>query len=439
MAHTIVKSLAAALFLLALSQGSAIARDLPTTTARDAGFSEERLAANDRFYHAKIDKGEMAGIVVLIARHGKIAHFKAIGYADTGTQRAMERDSFFRLYSMTKPIAATALMMLYEEGKFQLDDPVSKYIPEFKGIRVLRTPTSPITDTVPAVREPTIHDLLRFTDGFASGLKPQNSVDDAYLKAGLRDHDISLAESMQRLARIPLLYQPGKTTGYGVASDIQARLVEIFSGKSFEDFLNERLFEPLGMSDTGFWVEPPVARRLVSVHWSKQGKIVPMGKQYGYPKPTSILVEPWSVEGYTKRKARTGGASGLAGTTEDYWRFAQMLANGGTFEGRRILSPNTVRYMTRDHRSFLFDDRAPENSRGTSWGLGFAVMNNPAQAGFMSFEGTFFWHGAAATTFWIDPEKELVVVAMTQHMASDFDLRVLIPEFRTLVYSALME
>jgi CubicO group peptidase (beta-lactamase class C family) len=176
------------------------------------------------------------------------------------------------------------------------------------------------------------------------------------------------------------------------------------------------------------------------MHWSKDGKIVPMGPADGYPKPTYLLMEPWSVESYTKENAHTGGSFGLVGTAEDYWRFAQMMANGGIFEGHRILSPNTVRFMTRDHRSFLFDDHAPDNAGGMGWGLGFSVMNNPAKAGWMSSEGTYFWHGAAATTFWIDPTKDMVVVAMTQHMGSDkSDVATLIPEIRTLVYSALME
>lgn len=379
--------------------------------------------------------------MLLIARHEKIVHFRAIGYADASTRRRMERDSIFRLHSMTKPIAATALMMLYEEGKFQLDDPVSKYIPELKGLRVLRKPDSSIEDTVPALREPTIHDLLRFTDGFSSGLiATQSAVDAAYFQADVRGQDVSLEEMMRRLGNMPLLYQPGKTVGYGIASDIQARLVEVLSNMPFDVFLRQRLFEPLKMADTDYGVRANAALRLVSVHWSKNGRVVPMGERYGYPTPKNILYEPRQVNSYLHRNVRVGGAGGLVGTAEDYWRFAQMIANGGVFAGRRFLSPSTVSFMAQDHRTFLFEPTSIENSSGWGWGLGFAVMNNPAKAGFMGSAGSLFWHGAAATTFWIDPEKDLVVVALTQHLGSEkSDLGELIPEVRNLVYSALID
>ena len=165
-----------------------------------------------------------------------------------------------------------------------------------------------------------------------------------------------------------------------------------------------------------------------------------MGAEFGYPKPAHFLYEPWSVNSYTRDNAHTGGSFGLVGTAEDYWRFAQMMANGGVLDGQRILSPNTVRFMTQDHRSFLFDTHSSENAQGIGWGLGFAITKNPAAAGMMSSEGTFFWHGAAATTFWVDPVKDMVVIAMSQHMGSDrADLGALVPEVRALVYAALME
>jgi CubicO group peptidase (beta-lactamase class C family) len=255
----------AGILLALLVQGPCWVSDLQYSKPEDLGFSSERLNAIDTFFTDKVEKGEMAGIVTLIARHGKIAHFSAMGYADLGNHRRMEKDTIFRLYSMTKPIAATALMLLYEEGKFQLDDPISKYIPELADLRVLRTPDAPRTDTVPAVRGPTIHDLFRHTAGFAHG-----GAD--YEKADVFGLDVSLAEMMKRLAKLPLHYQPGTKFEYGLGHDVQARLVEILTGMPFDQFLERRLFTPLGMKDSGYWVKPDKAPRLAALHWAKEGR-----------------------------------------------------------------------------------------------------------------------------------------------------------------------
>jgi len=388
-----------------------------------------------------VQKGDLEGIVLLIARHGRVAHFSAIGYADVAKRRKMEADTIFRLYSMTKPIAATALMMLYEEGKFQLDDPISQYIPEFKGIRVLRTPDSSLTDTVPATREPTIHDLFRHTAGLMHGLEPRgNAIDAAYIKGNLFGLDTSLAEMINRLAQIPLRYQPGTKFQYSLGQDVQARLVEILSGMPFHQFLQQRLFEPLGMKDSGYWVTD--ASRFAAVHWFKNGKLVPCDDAHGCPEAKdNPALEASNINSYTAVHAHEGGSYGLVGTTEDYWRFAQAMLNGGQFQGHRILSPSTVRYIARDHLPqgvAAFADSNLPGYGGLGWGLGFAVLKDPAAAGFNGTEGTFFWGGAANTLFWIDPKNDIVVVAMAQHMDAP-RFPPLWTQIGNLVYGAFME
>jgi CubicO group peptidase (beta-lactamase class C family) len=407
------------------------AQDLPRARPDDLGFSAERLEHIDEFYAEKVKNGEIAGIVTLIARHGKVVHLSALGYADLGKKIRMEPDTIFRLYSMTKPIAATALMMLYEEGKFQLDDPISKFIPDFKGARVLRTPESPLTDTVPAVREPTIHDLFRHTAGLKHG-------GEAYEKANLFGLDTSLAEMIPRLAKIPLYYQPGTHFEYSIGQDVQARLVEIFSGIPFAQFLQQRLFQPLGMKDSGYWVKD--SSRLSAVHWMKGSTLVPCDDHHGCPEPADFLSDSKNMNSYTAEHAHNGGSYGLVGTAEDYWRFAQMMLNGGQFNGRRILSPQIVRYMATDHLSPVILPNETGGDSGVGWGLGFAVLKNPAAAGIIGSEGSFFWAGAANTTFWIDPKQDIVVVVMTQSWkVPNVDWPTLRSQMSAMVYGALME
>jgi CubicO group peptidase (beta-lactamase class C family) len=420
--------------LLAVSK--AIAGELPWGQPKDLGFSSERLTYIDQFYDEKVKSGELAGIVTLIARHGKIVHFSAIGYADVVSKQKMETDTIFRLYSMTKPIASVALMMLYQEGRFQMSDPVSKYIPEFADLRVLRTPDAAIDDTVPLDRPPNIEDLMRHTGGFMHGGK-QNAVDRAYLQADVFGVDVSLAQMVSRLSKIPLAYQPGTKFAYSVGPDIQARLVEILSGLPFDEFLAKRLFAPLGMKDTGFWLDANKARRLASVSWEKDGKLTPLDTVHGYPKEDGVLAEPWSVNSYTVDHKRKGGSFGLVGTAEDYWRFAELMAHEGEFNGIRILSPWVAHYMTCDHMGSISMVRQNGRPSGYGFGLGFAIEKDPAGGGYMGSQGTYFWAGAANTHFWIDPKEEIVVVALAQHMGTP-KLAPLWGELRTLVYSALL-
>jgi len=436
----------ASLVLAFLLTGIASASDLPRTRPEEVGFSAERLAGIDKFYADKVNRGEMAGIVMLVARHGKIAHFSAVGYANAATRQPMRTDTLFRFYSMTKPITATALMMLYEEGRFQMKDPVSNYIPEFADLKALRTPDAALDDTLPVERPATIQDLLRHTAGFTHCLG-DDPVGVQCTKANVFGLDVSLAEMMSRLAKIPLRYQPGSRWAYSLAPDVQARLVEVLSGMSFDEFLKRRLFKPLGMENTRFWLSAEQYQHLAAVHWMKDGKVVPWDDIHGHPGeagyqggPSHTLTEPWaSINKEIGDHKRIRGSLGLIGTAEDYWRFAQMIANGGELNGVRILSPQVVHYMTRDHLGAIDSTMLAEIEKGTGFGLGFGVIKDAAAAGFMNAEGSVFWDGAASTLWWADPKEDIVVVAMTQYLDSPGpDLQLLRPQVRALVYGALV-
>jgi CubicO group peptidase (beta-lactamase class C family) len=418
---------------LLLAAVNVIAQGLPTARPEDEGFSPERLAYIDQYYSEKIDHGDMAGIVTLVSRHGKIVHFSALGYADVEKHTKMEKNTIFRQYSMTKAIATTALMTLYEQGLFQIDDPISKYLPEFANLRVLRTPDGPLDETVAPEHPPTIHDIMRHTAGFTHGLS-DDKFDQQYVKADLFSVDITLDEMMKRLAKIPLRYQPGTKWSYSVGPDVQARLVEVFSGVPFDEYLQKHIFDPLGMKDTGFWLGPDKADRLAAVHWMKDGKLTTLDEAHGHPGGDQVLFQPWSVNSYTVNHKRKGGSFGLVATAEDYWRFAQMILNGGELNGVRILSPRTVHFMGQDH---LAPAGIPDNDKGCGFGLGFEVIENQAAAATLGSDGGLTWGGAAATSFWIDPKEDIVVIAMTQHMKAQA-AQDAVGRIRTLVYSALI-
>lgn len=399
------------------------------------GFSQTRLARIDQLLAEKVERGDLAGAVVLVARHGEIAHFSAVGFADLGTGRTMERNDIFRLYSMTKPVAAVALMMLYEEGRFQLDDPIAMHLPEFADVRVLRTPDAAITDTVAPTRAPTIHDLLRHTAGFTHGFY-ETTIDHAYDAAHLFDLDVTLEEEVRRLSAIPLRYQPGAKWEYSIAPDVEARLVEVLSGMPFDDFLQTRIFGPLGMRDTGFSVPAGSVGRLAPVHWERNGQLTPCNEARGCFESSNSVIDAEEIASYTSVHAHRPGSYGLVGTAEDYWRFSQMLLNGGEFERRRLLAPATVQFMTRNHLNGV----TLEQLDGHSFGLGFGIVEDPARTGMMQSPGSYSWGGAAGTVFWIDPRQDLIVVIMTQHMAAPRASWIAVMgQVSAIVYGALMD
>lgn len=406
-----IKSLFRLLLLTIALVGFANADDhLPIVAPEEVGFDAAKLNHIETFFEQRVADGEIAGIVTLVARHGKIAHYSAVGYQDVQRGIPMQTESIFRIYSMTKAIATTALMQLYEEGAFQLTDPLSRYIPEFANLEVLRTPGSSLDDTVELQREPTVQDVLRHTAGLSHGLG-NSEYDQRFVGSGIFSTETSLEEMMTLLSEIPLMNQPGAQWRYSVGPDVALRLVEVLSGMPADEYLAQKIFQPLGMSDTGYWVGPDKASRLGPVHWMRNGELVPIDEEYGHPRG-GVLVEPWSVNSYTFEHEFKGGSYGLLSTAEDYWRFAQAMLNGGELNNEQILGPRTVDFMVSDHLS-----EQQRFTPATTWGLGFSVVENQGQLGIPFSEGTFFWGGAAATTFWIDPEEELVVVGMTQHMA----------------------
>ncbi|MDG2090817.1 MAG: serine hydrolase [Gammaproteobacteria bacterium] len=420
------------LFVIAIFSFSYVnaAESLEFSRPEDVGFSSDQLNKIESYFSGRVENGEIAGAVTLVARHGEIVHFSAVGYQDVEQQIPMQEDTLFRIYSMTKPIATTALMMLYQDGLFQLNDPLSKFIPEFANLQVLRTPDGPLDDTVALVREPTVQDILRHTAGFSHGLGT-SEYDEYFIGQGIFSTETSLENMMTALSQIPLVYQPGAQFNYSVGPDVALRLVEIISGMPADEYLQERMFEPLGMADTGYVVNSDNAHRLSPVHWLKDGELVPIDEAHGNPSG-GVLVEPWSVNSYTFDHEFKGGSYGLVSSAGDYFHFAQAI-----LDGEQLLSSNMVEFMSRNHlteeqkNDFMFGP-------GFGFGLGFGIIEDPAQVGYLSSEGTFFWGGAAATNFWIDPVEDIVVVQMTQHMGVNATAA-LRGELSALVYGALIE
>ncbi len=409
------------------------AQSLEFVQPEAVGFSSEGLEQLESFFSDRVDKGEIAGMVTLVARHGQLVHSSSVGYQDVARQIPMQDDTLFRIYSMTKPIATTALMMLYQEGRFQLNDPLSKYIPEFSDLRVLRSPDGSLNDTVAMEREPTIQDILRHTAGFSHGLGT-SEYDEYFVGQGIFSPETSLTEMMTALSRVPLMNQPGSQFRYSVGPDVALRLVEILSGQPADELLQERIFDPLGMDDTGYVVDSDNTHRFSPIHWSDEGQLVPIDNAYGYPSG-GVLVQPWSANSYTVDHEFKGGSFGLVSTAEDYLRFAQAMLNRGELNGNRILGTNIVDFMASNH---LTEEQQDSFTPGLGFGLGFAVVENPALVGLPHSVGTYYWGGAAATFFWIDPVEDIVVVSMTQHMAVP-ETATLRGELVALVYGALID
>ncbi|MFV1988440.1 MAG: serine hydrolase domain-containing protein [Gemmatimonadota bacterium] len=388
----------------------------------DVGISSERLERLDGAMQNLVDEERLAGITIMLARHGRIVHSEQFGMRKIATGDSMADDAIFRIYSMSKPITGVALMMLYEEGKFRLSDPVERYIPEFVGLQVASGvgPDGPIVED--ANHPMTIRELMSHTAGLSYGIFSRSQVDSMYVEAGVLDRDGTLEDMIDKLSRIPLRQQPGSGWHYSVATDVQGYLVEVLSGQPFDEFLQARLFEPLGMVDTGFWVPPEEAHRLAEV--------------YTYEEDTRALVagEGFGRDGHPFLQPTTffSGGGGLVSTTADYMRFSQMVLNGGELDGVRILSPLTIELMTRNQMPRAIPEMAP----GTGFGLDFAVVLDPVAADGIS-KGEYYWGGAAGTWFWIDPVEDLVFVGMIQQFGEGRpDVRSL---SRRLVYQSIMD
>lgn len=403
----------------ALAAQSVLAADLGRARPESVGMSSERLKRLDDAISAYVDQGRTPGVVTLIARKGKVVHVSAYGTADLATGRRTTDQDLFRMYSMTKPITSVALLMLYEEGKFQLTDPLAKFFPKFADVKVYAG-MGPHGMRLDSLQRPiTIQDVFRHTAGFSYGFGGSTPIDQLWAKANLLGTDLN--GLMEKLPTLPLLHQPGERWVYSVAHDVQAALVEKLSGMKFDDFVRQRIFQPLGMRDAVFAIPADKRSRVPALYTSQEGKLVPAagGMADGYGETVF------------------GGYS-ISSTVHDYVRFAQMLLNKGELNGTRLLSPKTVELMATNHlpQSAAGGEVGVGVGPGTGYGLGVSVLLDPAQRGNIGSAGEFGWSGAASTHFLVDPEEELVAIYATQLMGGDFALRA---EFVTLVYQAIVD
>jgi CubicO group peptidase (beta-lactamase class C family) len=401
----------------------------PFTTPEAAGFSSERLKRLDREMNDWAQKEWMQGGAALIIRNGKVAYYKAVGYNDLGTKSAMQKEDIFRIASQTKAITSVAMMILFEEGKFLLDDAVSKYIPAFKKQQVLDKFNAADTTytTVPAKSEITIRQLFTHTSGLGYaqiGSKEANAMyAKSNLTAGIGVQNDNLLDAMNRLGKLPLMHQPGEKWTYGLNSDLLGCLVEVISGMTLNDFFRTRIFEPLGMKDTYFHVPSEKAARLVNLYREDStGKLLKA--------ESKMLNGPVGPDYPLMNSTYYSGGAGLSSTIYDYAVFLQMLLNNGMYNGKRLLSRNTVRIMTTNQIGDL--------SRGDDkFGLGFQIVTDKSSGRTLAQSGTYSWGGAFATSYWVDPKEKMVMLFYRQLQGTTHsDL----PEkFRALTYQAIAD
>ena len=414
-----MKSLIAALLLGGALCSAQAVEILPRAgKPEEVGLSSERLARLTKITQDHVDAGRLPGAVILIVRRGRIAYYEAFGYRDRDKGLPMARDSLFRIYSMTKPITTTAAMMLQEEGRLQVYDPVSRTLPELANMKVGvergEAGGKKIFETVPAQHEITLQDLMRHTSGFTYGTRGTSPVNALYLDAKIGSRDDTNADLVAKLAKIPLKYQPGTRWEYGVSTDVLGRVVEVVSGKRLGEFFEERIFRPLGMTDTAFHVPADKLARAAQP-WQRPGG----------PPPTPRF------DVAVQAKYESGGG-GLVGTASDYLRFATMLLNGGKLGNVQLLGKKTVEYMTADHLGAI-----PIDAPGLGFGLGFQVRREAGVATLAGSVGEYGWAGNAGTLFWIDPKEQLIALYMIQ--VSDPDRIALRNQFRTMVIQAIVD
>ncbi|HXI27304.1 MAG TPA: serine hydrolase domain-containing protein [Vicinamibacterales bacterium] len=395
-------------------------RDLGAAAPESVGISSERLRRIDAAMARLVDEKQVAGLVTLLERHGKIVHFNAVGKQDVGKPDPVQKDTIFRIYSMTKPVTGVAMMMLYEEGKWRLDDPVSRYIPEFAKLKVYtgknEDGSAKLED---AKRSLTMRELMTHTGGLGYVLNANNPVDKMIIDGNVLNSRASLQDMITGLAKIPLLAQPGTRWSYSIGVDVQGYLVEKFSGQTFADFLRTRVFEPLGMKDTAFYVPKDKLARFAQVH---TGAGASLAVDENRPNPVEVPVG-------------ASGGGGLFSTAGDYARFCDMLLQGGQFNGVRLLAPRTVEMMRTNH---VNPDPLKTMPPGTGWGMDFQIVTDAAAAGDSVSNGTFSWFGIAGTWFWIDPVEDLAFVGMVQHQ-SLATTRAIHGLSRSLVYQAVID
>ena len=399
------------------------ANGLPFAAPEDVGLSSERLGKITEMLRANIAKSEIPGAVLLIARQGKIAYFENLGSLDPQAKTPMPKDAIFRIYSMSKPITTVAAMILFEEGRITLDEPIGKYIPVLGKPQVAANNTVGGSDElqlVPANRAISIQDLMRHTSGLTYGFFGDTPVKKKYAEAKLWGDYPENAEFVERLAKLPLAYQPGTTWDYSHSTDVLGRLIEVVSGKSLYAFEKERILDPLGMIDTSFYVTDE----------GKQGRIAEP-----FSDDRNIGVDANFNDPRVPRKWESGGG-GMVSTAIDYARFLQMLLDGGALDGKRILGPKTIAYMTADHLGAAVPGPYYLPGPGYGFGLGFAVRRDAGVGAAISSPGEYNWGGAGGTAFWVDPKEQMFVVFMMQSPRQRVHYR---PLLRDMIYAAIMK
>jgi CubicO group peptidase (beta-lactamase class C family) len=396
---------------------------LPTAKAENVGMSTERLTRLGETMKSLVDQGRLAGVVTMVARHGKVVEFEAAGKRDVAANLPMQKDSIFRIYSMSKPITGVAMMMLFEEGKWQLNDPVAKYVPEFANLKVYGTDAAGNIVLKDQTHPMTMRELMSHTAGFTYGFFSDTPVDKLQREADVLNINNTLEEMIARVAKLPLNAQPGSEWHYSISVDIQGYIVQKLSGMRFEEFLEKRIFKPLNMVDTGFYVPPEKLKRFAEFYdYDKEGHL-------------QIVRSPINHD-YSAKPALPSGGGGLVSTATDYMRFCQMLLNGGQLGGVRLLSPRTVELMRTNVLAPTMSIFAP----GAGFGLDFAVYTDAVAAGGYYGKGTFWWGGAAGTWFWIDPTDDLIVIGMIQQIAGTGATAVVgVPDVRGLSHSSVYQ
>ncbi len=403
-----------------------------TVQPGDVGLNPSQLARMDAHFARYVDSGQLAGWHIVVTRRGEVAHSSTYGNRDLEAGVPVTPDTLWRIYSMSKPITSVAAMMLWEEGRFELTDEISTWLPEFANPRVYDKGSVLRPYTVPAVEPIRVWHLLTHTSGLTYGFLQTSVVDSLYRAAG---YDLGgpdgadLAAGCRTWASLPLLFQPGTRWGYSVATDVLGRLVEVISGQSLDEFFSERIFGPLGMTDTRWWVDGDEASRLAALYAPN-----PMnGKAFRYDVLGARALEKPSM---------LSGGGGLISTAADYHRFTQMLLQEGRYPGGRLLGSRTLRFMTRNHlpggvdlQTISTGGFAETTLEGIGFGLGFAVVQDSVPARTPSSEGVYYWGGAASTAFWVDPMEDLTVMLFTQLLpSSTYPLR---PQLRQMIYSAI--
>ena len=441
------------------------AQGLPTVAASEVGLSDERLGRLAEVVQGYVDDEAIAGAVTLIARKGGQAHVRAYGMADRDAGTEMTPEAIFRIASMTKPVTSVAVMMLYEEGRFKLNDPVGLYLPELASLEVLTPGDSGVVEVltpgdsgvvevltpgdtgdavgrVPARRPMTIRHLLTHTSGIGYrflgdlGASPTQQVlselyRDAGIADGLAEHDGTIEGLVTALGQLPLMHEPGAAFTYGLSDDVLGRLVEVLSGTTFDEFLRTRLFEPLGMVDTFFYIPGAKAHRLAALYAPNAAG--GLDEVEGTVEGTHLIYSATYSTG--EHRSYFAGGAGLSSTVQDYARFLQMLLNGGELDGVRMLSPITVDLMTRDHIGDVPAGSVVQPG-SAGFGLGFAIRGNPGADGEIGSEGAYYWSGFFNTTFWVDPKEQLLGILMTQVFPSGSDIQ---ERFRIMAYQSIVD